>query len=118
MNLESGTESKKISTKSRNGTKGSFNHRLFSFDSSGCGLSSVIENLTLETPLDFFELFFNSKLLEMSIFCRNKPQLYSYRDVDALFEKKTVFMIIGLRIILSQHPYLLNFSSEIDSELY
>jgi hypothetical protein len=56
-----------LSTASRKWRKGSFNPRLFSFDSSGCGLSSAIKNLTLETPLDFFELFFDRRLLEMIV---------------------------------------------------
>ena len=47
----------KISATSRNWRRGSFKARLFSFDSNGCGLSSTIINLTLETPLDFFGLF-------------------------------------------------------------
>ena len=56
-----------VSTTSRKWRKGNFNPRLFSFDSSSCGLSSTIKNLTLETPLDFFELFFDRKLLEMMV---------------------------------------------------
>lgn len=37
---------------------------MFTFDSSSCGLSSPIKNLALETPFDFFELFFDRRLLE------------------------------------------------------
>jgi hypothetical protein len=40
----------------RNWKKGNFYPRLFSFNSSGCGSSSNMRNLTLETTLDFFEL--------------------------------------------------------------
>ncbi|CAF1141189.1 unnamed protein product [Rotaria sordida] len=54
----------KISTTRRNLRKGNFNPRLFSFDSSSCELSSTIKNLALETPLDFFKLFFDRRLLE------------------------------------------------------
>ena len=56
-----------LSTTLRNWRKGNFNPRLFSFDSGGCGLSSTIKNFTLETPLDFFELFFDRKLLELIV---------------------------------------------------
>jgi hypothetical protein len=56
-----------FSTTSRNWRKGNFNPRLFNFDSSSCGLSSKIKNLTLETPLDFFELFFDRRLLEIIV---------------------------------------------------
>jgi len=62
----------KTSTTSRNWRKGCFNPRLFSFDSSGCGLSSSIKSLPLETPLDFFELFFDPKLLEMIVVQTNR----------------------------------------------
>ncbi|CAF3014252.1 unnamed protein product [Rotaria sp. Silwood2] len=57
----------KFSTTSRNWRKGNFNPRLFNFDSRSCGLSSKIKNLTLETPLDFFELFFDRRLLEIIV---------------------------------------------------
>lgn len=40
---------------------------LFSFDLNDCGLSSTKINLTCETLLDFFELFFDSRLLEMIV---------------------------------------------------
>ena len=61
------TSFENFSTTPRNWRKGNFNPRLFSFDSSDCGLSSRIKNLTLETPLDFFELFFDRKLLEIIV---------------------------------------------------
>ncbi|CAF0987348.1 unnamed protein product [Rotaria sordida] len=54
----------KISTTRRNLRKGNFNPRLFSFDSSSCELSFTIKNLALETPFDFFKLFFDRRLLE------------------------------------------------------
>jgi hypothetical protein len=60
---ESTTLFEKFSTSPRNWKKGNFNPRLFTFDPSDCGLSSRIKNLTLETPLDFFELLFDRKLL-------------------------------------------------------
>ena len=43
--------------------KGSFKCRRLDFDSSACGLSSTMKNLTLETPLKLFELIFNSNLI-------------------------------------------------------
>jgi hypothetical protein len=61
------TSFENFSTTPRNWRKGNFNPRLFNFDSSDCGLSSRIKNLTLETPLDFFELFFDRKLLEIIV---------------------------------------------------
>jgi hypothetical protein len=36
----------------------------FHFDSSSCGLSLRIKNITLETSLDFFELFLDSSFEE------------------------------------------------------
>ena len=57
----------KISTTRRNWRKGNFNPRLFTFDSSSCGLSSTIKNLALEKPVGFFELFFDRRLLKTII---------------------------------------------------
>jgi len=131
----------KISTTRRNWRKGNFNPRLFSFDSSSCGLSSTIKNLALETSLDFFELFFDRRLLETIVKETNRfhansawtsyshtapwidttiNEMYTFLATVMLMphSKKIIFVIIGLLIILLQHLYLLNFSLEIDSELY
>ena len=69
----------KISVTSRNWRQGDFKPRLFHFDSSSCGLSSTIINLALETPLDFFELFFDPKLFEMIVDETNRFHRYSAR---------------------------------------
>ena len=49
-----------LSTTSRNWRKGNFNPRLFSFDLSGCGLSSTIKKILLSkhhlTSSNFFSI--------------------------------------------------------------
>ena len=73
------TSFEKLSTVPRNGKKESFKPYLFSFDSSDCGLSSTLTNLFLETPLDFFELFFNSNLVETIVEETNRFHANSVR---------------------------------------
>ena len=67
------------STTLRNWKKGNFYPHLFSFNSSGCGLSSNVKNLTLETPLDFFELLFSSNLIDMIVKETNRYHANSAR---------------------------------------
>ncbi|CAF2985826.1 unnamed protein product [Rotaria sp. Silwood2] len=71
-----------VSTTSKNWKKGNLYPRLFSFYSSGCGLSSNVRNLTLETPLDFFEfeLLFHSNLIEMVVKETNRCHAAPWAD--------------------------------------
>jgi hypothetical protein len=65
----------------RNWSKTAFEPRLFHFDEQNSGLSSNICIMKGDTPLDFFELLFDEKMIDSIVKGTNKYQVFSTKDI-------------------------------------
>ena len=64
----------------RNWSKTAFEPYLFHFDEQTSGVSSNISALNSNTPLDFFELLFDKKMIDIIVEQTNKYHEFSTND--------------------------------------